>query len=141
MMNRRSLLTLVALAGVAPLTACSSDAPSPANEGPPANGAELTADAFATAMTAPKTVLLDVRTPEEFAAGHLQGATNIDLNGGNFEALVGALDTSVPYALYCRSGNRSGTALGIMKGLGFTSTYHLGGGIGAWTQSGRALVQ
>ncbi len=92
-------------------------------------------------MAAPKTLLLDVRTPEEFAAGHIEGARNIDINGGNFEELVGALDKKVPYALYCRSGNRSGTALGIMKGLGFTSTYHLGGGIGAWTQSGRALVQ
>lgn len=140
MMNRRAILTLAVLSGLTPLTACSSGEQS-TSAGPPANGAELSADAFAAAMTAPKTVLLDVRTPAEFAAGHLQGARNIDINGGNFEALVGALDKSVPYAVYCRSGNRSGTALEIMKGLGFTSTYHLGGGIGAWTGSGRDLVQ
>ena len=92
------------------------------------------------AVASPGVTVVDVRTPEEFAAGHLRGAVNIDVNGPDFKAAVGELSKDGEYALYCRSGNRSATALATMKDLGFTHAYHLGGGIGAWTAAGGEVV-
>lgn len=106
----------------------------------PANGAQLDAATFAAAMKRPGTVILDVRTPAEFAAGHLPGAINIDVEAASFRSTVGALAKDVPYAVYCRSGNRSATALAVMKALGFTTTFHLGGGIQAWSAAGGAVT-
>ena len=71
-------------------------------------------------------VIFDVRSPEEFAAGHLPGARNLDLNGGDFAAALAGLDKSTPYLLYCRSGNRSGVALEMMQQAGFTDVKNLG---------------
>ena len=107
----------------------------------PTNGAELDAAGFAAALKRPGTVVLDVRTPAEFAAGHLAGAVNIDVEAPDFRTRVAGLAKDVPYAVYCRSGNRSGTALSVMGSLGFTSTYHLGGGITAWTNASGAVVK
>lgn len=76
-------------------------------------------------------VLLDVRTPEEYAAGHIEGALNIDIFNPNFRDLIDALDNSKEYFVYCRSGNRSGQACMLMAELGYKSN-NLMGGIGAW---------
>ena len=80
----------------------------------PAAGAELDAEAFAAALKRAGTIVLDVRTPAEFAAGHLPGAVNIDVEAPDFGTRIAALDASLPYAVYCRSGNRSGVALAAM---------------------------
>lgn len=86
-------------------------------------------------------VVVDVRTPQEFKDGHLDKAVNIDVNGADFNARIAKLDTSVPYAVYCRSGSRSQAAMDLMRKAGFTSYFHLGGGIGAWTGAGRPVVK
>ena len=130
--RRRSVLALTAGAGLAAvlgLAGCSGS-----------TDETLDAKAFATAVASPGVTVVDVRTPEEFAAGHLRGAVNIDVNGPDFKAAVGELSKDGEYALYCRSGNRSATALATMKDLGFTHAYHLGGGIGAWTAAGGEVV-
>jgi len=88
--------------------------------------------AFSTAMSAPGTVLLDVRTPAEYAAGHLPGARNLDIEGAGFAAQIARLDKNVTYAVYCHSGNRSGAALEQMAAAGFTHVYDLAGGLMAW---------
>lgn len=106
----------------------------------PAAGSELDAAAFASALKRPGTIILDVRTPEEFAAGHLVGAVNVDVNGADFLGALAGYDKTVPYAVYCRSGNRSGTAVSLMAEAGFTAAYHLGGGIGAWQDAGGEVV-
>ena len=85
-------------------------------------------------------VVLDVRTPEEFAAGALPGAILIDINNPSFTNEVAALDTDLPYHVYCRSGNRSAAAVEIMEDLGFTEIYELTDGIQAWVGSGRQLI-
>jgi phage shock protein E len=85
-------------------------------------------------------VVLDVRTPEEFATGHLAGAVNLDYQAAGFPDELGALDREVPYLLYCRSGNRSAQVREMMRGLGFTDVYEIDGGILAWTQAHLALV-
>ncbi|MGV8911156.1 MAG: rhodanese-like domain-containing protein [Rhodoglobus sp.] len=72
------------------------------------------------------TVVIDVRTPGEFAAGHLDGATLLDLNGGDFAAALPTLDPEAEYAVYCKSGNRSGQAVAMMEDAGFENVIDLG---------------
>jgi rhodanese-related sulfurtransferase len=70
--------------------------------------------------------IIDVRTPEEFAAGHLEGAINYDYEGGTLEAALSSLDPSVEYVVYCQSGRRSALATTLMEAAGFTSVTDLG---------------
>jgi rhodanese-related sulfurtransferase len=85
-------------------------------------------------------VVLDVRTPEEFADGHLAGAVLVDFYDADFADQLSALDRDVPYLVYCRSGNRSGQALATMAQLGFDSAVDVDGGIVAWTGAGLPVV-
>ena len=73
--------------------------------------------------------LLDIRTPQEFNAGHLPGAFNIDYYDASFKQQLDALDKNKRYIIYCRSGNRSKGALRIMEELGFREVYELQEGI------------
>ena len=123
------LLSTAVLVGT---SACGSTTDSPATE--------LDAAAFGERVAAEGTVVLDVRTPDEFAEGHLPDAVNIDLESGDFAAQIDPLDHDATYAVYCRSGNRSAQALGIMQDAGFTDVAHLLGGIGAWQQAGGTVV-
>ncbi len=97
------------------------------------DGAHVNAAQFAAAVDEPGVTVVDVRTPAEFAEGHLPGAVNIDVSGADFESQVAALDPEADYAVYCRSGNRSRAAIDLMTGVGVTHTLGLEGGIGAWT--------
>ena len=72
------------------------------------------------------TVVIDVRTPAEFAGGHLEGAVNIDVQSPDFESVVEQLDPEGEYVIYCRSGNRSAQAIERMRGLGFTELVNAG---------------
>ncbi len=120
--------------------ATSGTSTTPAPQAPIANGAAVDPGVFRTAMKRPSTVILDVRTPEEFSSGHLPGAINVDFEAPDFSSKIATLDKSLPYAVYCRSGNRSGQAVALMTADGFTSTYHLAGGIGAWVAAGGEVV-
>lgn len=83
----------------------------------------------------PEVVLLDVRTQEEFEAGHIENALNIDYKSADFEDQLLQLDNSLPYLIYCKSGGRSASAAIIMKELGFTNVQELDGGILAWNKA------
>lgn len=72
-------------------------------------------------------VVLDVRTPGEFASGHLKNAKNLDLMSGQFAAAVAKLDKSKTYYLYCASGGRSASAAGMLASNGFEKVYNAGG--------------
>ena len=72
------------------------------------------------------TVIIDVRTPSEFAGGHLEGAINIDVQSPNFDAEIAALDPAGDYVVYCRSGNRSAAAIDRMEAAGFTALVNAG---------------
>jgi rhodanese-related sulfurtransferase len=85
--------------------------------------------------------ILDIRTPQEFASGHLEGAVNIDYYSDSFTQELNALDKSKIYLMYCRSGGRSSSALQSMKSLGFTEVYEMGGGISTWIDRGYHVVQ
>lgn len=113
--------SLIAIFSVASLTACATSEP-----------VDMTKVA----------AVIDVRTPGEYASGHLEGALNIDVQGMNFAAEIAALDKSANYVIYCRSGNRSGQAISQMQSLGFTGTLTNGGGVDAASQvTGLAVVQ
>ncbi len=85
-------------------------------------------------------VILDVRTPEEFAEGHIEGAIMLDFYRDDFADELAKLDPSVPYVLYCRSGNRSGQTISLMEGLGFADVADVDGGIGGWLGAGLPVV-
>lgn len=83
--------------------------------------------------------VIDVRTAEEFASGHLEGAVNYDIEGGQFSALIEPLDRTKPYMVYCHSGRRSAIAADAMVAAGFTQVYDLGG-IADWMAAGLPVV-
>jgi len=74
-------------------------------------------------------LILDVRTPEEIAEGHLEGALFVDFMADDFRDKVVELDKAADYVVHCRSGNRSGQAVVIMAELGFTGELINGGGL------------
>ena len=106
----------------------------------PAAGASLSTSDFAAAARLPGTVLLDVRTAAEFAAGHLEGAVNVDVESAAFAQTLATLDPAKNYAVYCRSGNRSKAAMTAMQQAGFGHLFDLAGGIGAWQSAGGRVV-
>ena len=85
------------------------------------------------------TIVLDVRTPAEYASGHLPQAQNIDIEGSDFAARIAALDKTATYAVYCRSGNRASAAMEQMAAAALTHVYHLAGGIGPWQRTAGPL--
>lgn len=100
----------------------------------------LTVDEFEAKLSEDETVqLVDVRAPEEYAAGHLEGAVNIDCEAGDFISKAQALlDKGRPVMLYCRSGRRSAAAAGRLSGAGF-DVYDMSGGYSAWTAAGKPV--
>ncbi|MDF1568939.1 MAG: rhodanese-like domain-containing protein [Spirochaetaceae bacterium] len=83
-------------------------------------------------------VVIDVRTPEEYASGHAGDALNIDFYDKDFRQSLDALDKESAYFIYCRSGSRSGRTLSLMKDLGFTRVYDLAGG---WSRNSARLSE
>jgi rhodanese-related sulfurtransferase len=86
-----------------------------------------------------KVVVLDVRTPQEYKAGHIAGATNIDFLAATFEGRIANLDTNQAYLVHCASGGRSTRCLPVLQKHGFKLIYHLDGGIKAWEKAGLAV--
>lgn len=76
--------------------------------------------------------ILDVRTPQEYAQGHLPNAVNIDINGNNFSESIAKLDKNKPYVVYCAAGVRSSNASNQMKDKGFINIYNLKSGFNNW---------
>lgn len=95
---------------------------------------------FAELAATDGVVLLDVRTPQEFAEGHLDGAVNLDVSAPDFTTRLAELDADATYAVYCRSGNRSQTALDLMAQAGIDTAADLTGGIGAWADAGLPIT-
>jgi phage shock protein E len=100
----------------------------------PSKAAEVVADAPADL------VVLDIRTPEEYAAGTIEGSVNMDFYAADFADQLAALDRDATYVLFCRSGNRSATAAQMMRDLDFAEVYEINGGIVAWSQAGQPIA-
>jgi thioredoxin len=84
----------------------------------------------------PEAQLLDVRTPEEYAGGHIGNAANVDWNGNNFETQAAKYDKSKPIFVYCKIGGRASKAADKLASMGFTKIYNLEGGIMKWDAAG-----
>lgn len=129
-MHRFATLLVVLLMG-----ACTAGSPS-------SNLLPSQADSLIQAKAKDSTfLLLDVRTPQEYSMGHLSGARLIDFYGPDFQAQIAKLPRNGTVLLYCRSGNRSGQTLDMMKGLGFKDVRHLAGGINNWQAEARPLTK
>jgi rhodanese-related sulfurtransferase len=81
---------------------------------------------------AAEATVLDVRTPMEYEMGHIPGSRNIDISSPEFTSKIDQLDRDHPYALYCRSGSRSASAIQMMDQMGFASVGHLESGLLDW---------
>jgi phage shock protein E len=105
-MTRRIVLALALVGLMGSTAACSS--------------VDTAAPAAASVALAEGTMLIDVRTPAEFAEGHLEGAINMPVELATFPAQVAQLDPDVEYLVYCRSGRRADVALEYMATIGLS---------------------
>lgn len=129
---RRILAVIAILIGsTALLTGCSSSGGSVES---------VSAEQFLTATAEPGTVVVDVRTPGEYAAGHVDGAINVDVESPDFGTQIAALAKDTQYAVYCRSGRRSTLATDQMAEAGFTSLVNLQGGVADLQAAGAPIV-
>ena len=127
----RSLVAL-SIAGMLALSACSAGTATQVETVSPEEAQQLLVDD-------PDAVLLDIRTPEEFAGPRIEGATNIDFYAADFADQLRALDPDATYVVYCRSGNRSSQARGVFEELGFADVSDVRGGIVSWHEAGLPL--
>jgi phage shock protein E len=139
-------LAAAALALTAPLTACSGSdteaASTPVDvavEAPAAPG-RVDAVMFSALVATAGVTVIDVRTPEEFAQGHIQGAVNYNVGGPDFANQIQGLDPAGIYAVYCQSGNRSQPAVAQMSSGGIDNIYELESGIGGWENAGFPVI-
>jgi thioredoxin len=86
--------------------------------------------------TTPTAQIVDVRTPQEFKAGHIDNAINIDWYNDNFDATAQKLDKTKPVFVYCKTNNRSPEAAEKLEELGFKIIYNMQGGLLKWDAEG-----
>jgi len=87
-----------------------------------------------------KIVVVDIRTPDEFADGHIKGAININMNDKDFAKKLAKLDRKKTYLMHCRSGGRSSASVPVWHRLGFKNVLHLSAGTLGWVKAGQPLV-
>lgn len=105
-----------------------------------ASVSDMDVEAFEGFASQPEVATLDVRTPEEYADGHLPWAANVDWKADGFvDAVLAAYPRETPLALYCRSGRRSAEAAAALAKAGYTSVSNLLGGYVAWTEAGKPV--
>jgi rhodanese-related sulfurtransferase len=109
-MKKKIITILVSLFA---LTSCSSEGS--------ASITNVDASTFISTISDPNIKVIDVRSLGEYSSGHLQGALNIDVESGGFDAGIANLDKTATYAVYCRSGRRSTLAAERMAEAGFTN--------------------
>lgn len=129
------LLAAAVLAGAS--TGCSTTEPSATASAP----GRVDVAQFAELIATPGVQIVDVRTPEEFADGHIAGALNIPVQQPDFAERVAQLDPTKTYAVYCRSSRRSQPAVAQMNAAGITNVYELTGGTVAWADAGQPLTR
>jgi rhodanese-related sulfurtransferase len=100
----------------------------------------LNADQFEAKLKSSKDIILiDVRTPEEFAQGHIPGAKLINIYDQNFQQKLSALPKNQTVMVYCRSGNRSMQAVPALQKAGFKEIFELDGGMNAWNSANKMV--
>ncbi|MGI9585384.1 MAG: rhodanese-like domain-containing protein [Acidimicrobiia bacterium] len=128
MRTRASLIIAILSVAALGIASCSSDGATIETVSPSAAAETISDDG--------DVIVLDIRTPEEFSQGIIEGAVNIDFYEPDFNEQLDALDKDASYVVYCRSGNRSGQSLASFEELGFTEVSEVDGGIVAWYEQG-----
>lgn len=109
------------------------------NTAPMSHNTAVSSDEFEALLQAGNALLVDVRTEDEYVAGRLPDATLVDFTSPDFLDQFARLPKEGTYALYCRSGNRSGQARELLAQAGFMHVVDLAGGVKDWQASGRML--
>jgi len=99
----------------------------------------VSVDEFEKLWQASTNVVLDVRTEKEFTAGHIPGATNLDINSADFDEKLARLDKTKVYLVHCAAGVRSARACEKMKSAGFRSLTDLPAGFRGWEKAGKPV--
>ena len=141
-----ALLALFALVAVAALvwvvkSAAAANAPKTGAGEPGTKITHADAEEAAQLVAAKKVAVLDVRTPREYAAGHIAGAELIDYSAPDFEKRLNALDKTKTLLVHCAAGGRSTKSLKLLQKLKFQSVVHLDGGLNAWLKAGKPVVK
>lgn len=129
------------------LTGCQPEAPRHEAAEPAPAGTNVTEVVHVDAAGAAKllaeggVLVVDVRTPGEYAGGHIAGATNIDFNAADFKQRLAGLDPGKTCLVHCAMGGRSTAALPVFKELGFKKVVHLDGGLRAWQAGGKPVAK
>ncbi len=143
-MKYSAIIPVIAIALLASI-GCDSSKPELDEAHDNVNEAVNHVDAIAASQllsSKPELVVLDVRTPEEYAAGHIPGkGVNLDFKAADFKTKAAGLDRETPYLVHCQSGGRSTSSLAVLQELGFKQLYHLDGGMSAWQEAGEAVEQ
>jgi len=107
-----------------------------------AQNQSLTVDEFEKQLIATKgEQLIDVRTPQEFEKYRIRSAKNMNVGSRDFRNAIEKLDKNKPVLVYCLSGNRSKSAMTILREAGFKTVYELDKGINAWSSAGKPIDQ
>lgn len=133
------VLFLAIIAAASPLPA--EDAPKAPPAAAPASAIKnVTVDEAEKLLQVQKDiVVIDVRTADEFAAGHIAGAKNIDIMAADFAKQIAALDKDKTYLIHCAAGGRSGRACKVPEVLQLKGVYHMNQGFGAWEKAGKPV--
>jgi rhodanese-related sulfurtransferase len=137
-MKTKHLIAALLIGVVAPLTTFAADE-KPAAVEKKAVVKRVDIDEFDKLRADKKNVVLDVRTENEFKAGHIPGAVNIDVNAGDFDEKVGKLDKGKTYLVHCAAGGRSARASRKLEGMGFKELYDLAPGFKGWEKAGKPV--
>lgn len=152
-MSKKTIIILVTIIGIIGLIAVISNQAQNSNQNnaqaQPVNQLAVTKTTLNTVQELqarltqnnPNDVLLDVRTPEEFGAGHLKNAINVDYESPNFTSEIAKLDKSKTYIVFCRSGNRAIGASDMMLKQGFKNIVYSNEGITAWESAGFQTIK
>ena len=136
-MKTKVLFIVSALLIAAPLAVSAADAKPAAEKKSVVK--RVDAEEFDKLRSDKKNIVLDVRTEAEFKAGHIPGATNIDVNGPDFAEKVAKLDKSKTYLVHCAAGRRSANACGKLEAVGFTNLFDLAPGFKGWEKAGKPV--
>ena len=136
-----SAVTVAGLLGVQPLGAAEKNEPAPATK-PAAAAKQVDVEAFDKARQEQNAVVIDVRGPDEFAAGHIPGAGNVPVTGkaaADFDKKVSALAKDKKVLVHCRSGVRSAQAVERMRRMGIADIVEMPKGFVAWSEAGKPV--
>ncbi len=137
MKHAKVLLAIMAVSAIALLSGCSSQQSQVFKTISPDEAYRLIQEN----ANNPDFVIIDIRTPQEYKAGHIPNAINIDYYSPTFKEKLDKLDKSKTYLIYCRTGHRTGNTMPVMKELGFQKVYEIRGGITAWASKGYPVVK